>query len=774
MLLTAGGVLSGYGSGPSSAGSLSAPAPVTMVVDPATGHQAISPLIYGINDDASLDTAFATNQAKMNPTLDRLGGNRWTAYNWTDNLSNAGSDYEYESDDYLSSSTAPGAAVLPTVQADETRGVTTLVTIPVNGYVASVATVGSVENTPNYLQLDFKVEQPGDADTANQAVNPSSPIVYQNQFVTWLKNTAPGAKVMFALDNEPDLWDSTHSEVHPAATTYAEILADDLSYAEAIHAVDPNALITGPVSYGYEGYISLQQAPDSAADGNFLDWYLAQVKAADRARGYAVIDDLDLHWYPEATGNGARITDTGTSPAESAAREQAPRSLWDPTYVEDSWITQWFTNPVSGRSAIDLIPTLKAQIAANDPGTKLDFSEWNYGGGQDISGGIATADVLGIFGRYGVHAAAWWPLNPVETYSRAAFAVFRNYDGHDSTFGDTSVTATTTDPVNTSVYGSIDSDNPSRVVIVAVNKNNAPTVTTLHLTGGYSTSRASVYTLTSAGPQVEPAGVISATSSATFTYTMPAQSVSVIVPAPAAPNGCPSTDGTKPSSASGIAAVSVGGCPGYVAVDGQGQVWAFGSAHWYGDLSTVHLAAPIIAIQATPDGGGYWLLGADGGIFNYGDARFYGSTGGLKLAAPVVGMAVTTTGDGYWMVAKDGGVFSYGDARFYGSTGGLKLAQPVDGIAVAPGGRGYWLVASDGGVFASPRTGSTDRWARPGWPSRSSACPVRPTAGVTPSSDPTAACSVSGMHRSSDRSGATLLRPPWWPYPPRRAMPGMT
>ena len=41
---------------------------------------------------------------------------------------------------------------------------------------------------------------------------------------------------------------------------------------------------------------------------------------------------LDVHWYPEARGT-KRITDKDTSPKTVAARLQAPRSLWDPTYI---------------------------------------------------------------------------------------------------------------------------------------------------------------------------------------------------------------------------------------------------------------------------------------------------------------------------------------------------------------------------------------------------------------------------------------------------------
>jgi hypothetical protein len=334
---------------------------------------------------------------------------------------------------------------------------------------------------------------------------------------------------MISLDNEPEIWDVTHAEIHPKPTTYVELLTKDLEYAAAIKKVMPSALVTGPVSYGWEGYVNLQDAPGSAKYGNFLDWYLAQVRLADQKAGLTLINDLDLHWYPEATGGGVRVVGAQTTPAIVAAREQAPRSLWDPTYVEDSWITQDST----GGKAIDLVPRLEGMIASHNPGMNLDFSEWNYGADQDISGGIATADVLGIFGRYGVHAAAWSPLDQGPSYALGAFAVFRNYDGHGAAFGDTEVSATTSNTVTSSVYASIDKAGPGHVVIVVINKALSSQPATIDLQGVAAATSATVYTLTSASTVPERAPSLTTKTPGSLFYDMPAQSVSVIVPAPA-------------------------------------------------------------------------------------------------------------------------------------------------------------------------------------------------------------------------------------------------
>jgi hypothetical protein len=138
---------------------------------------------------------------------------------------------------------------------------------------------------------------------------------------------------------------------------------------------------------------------------------------------------------------------------------------------------------------------------------------------------------------------------------------------------------------------------------------------------------------------------------------------------------------------------------GYWLVASDGGIFSYGDATFYGSTGNIHLNQPIVGMGTTPDGRGYWLVASDGGIFNFGDAGFYGSTGAIVLNKPIVGMASTPDGGGYWLVASDGGVFTFGDASFYGSTGSIHLNEPIVSLVRTPDGQGYWLVASDGGVF---------------------------------------------------------------------------
>jgi hypothetical protein len=276
------------------------------------------------------------------------------------------------------------------------------------------------------------------------------------------------------------------------------------------------------VNYGWQGFVRLQDAPD-ANNRDFLNFFLQQMAQAEVADGHRVLDVLDVHWYPEAQGGGVRITDDNATAAVVAARKQAPRSLWDPTYTEKSWITDCCSGPIR------LLPWIKDKIAANYPGTRLAITEYNYGAGGHISGGIAQADVLGIFGREGLFAATQWRLSNSNDFTYGAFDMFRNYDGANGSFGDTSIRATNTDIANASVYASVNGGNAARMVIVAINKADAAQTAGIAVTHTAQFHTAQVYTLTAGTSQPQRQADIAITLTNAFQYDMPANSVTTLV-----------------------------------------------------------------------------------------------------------------------------------------------------------------------------------------------------------------------------------------------------
>lgn len=460
----------------------------------------------------------------------RQGGNRMTAYNWENNASNAGSDYLHQNDSFLGGGETPGEVVRLAVQAAHDHDAAMLVTVPLVGYVAADKNGGGdVNQTPNYLQTRFRVSQAFKGSALSETPDTKDGFVYQDEFVNWLDKqfpyakTAPRKTIFFSMDNEPDLWAHTHERIHPAPVGYDELLGRNVEYAKAVKSVVPGAKVYGSVNYGWAGMTNLQDAPDNGGR-DYLDFFLAGARDAEQAEGKRLIDVLDFHWYPEAQGGGERITASSTGAGIVAARLQAPRSLWDSSYTEDSWITQYSTN-----GPIDLLHRIQSKIAAHYPGTGIAITEYNYGGTDHISGGLAQADVLGIYGREGVTAACYWSLTGQDGYVWAAFDAFLSYDGAGSAFGNTGLTATTSDVPGTSIYASLDDGNEGRVVLVALNKTSAPIDVGFAVTHTQEFSQAEVYEVTSASPTPTRGADIAISKTNAFVHQLPGYSISTIV-----------------------------------------------------------------------------------------------------------------------------------------------------------------------------------------------------------------------------------------------------
>jgi hypothetical protein len=480
--------------------------------------KSISPFAYGVN----YDLRDAQNQRWG---IVRSGGNRLTAYNWETNASNAGSDYLYQNDSLLSESDAPAKPVLEMIDGAAAIGAPSVITVSNADYVSADKKGGGDvrQSGPNYLTTRFKRNRPKKPTPFTPLPAAQDDFVYQDEFVAFLKAQRPTAKLLFSMDNEPELWAHTHAEIFPSPVTYADLWRRNHDYAKATKEAWPGAEVLGFVSYGYTGYVSLQEARD-ANGRNFIEWYLDQARDAEKSEGKRLIDYLDLHWYPEAQGAGQRVVGESTAPEVVAAREQAPRSLWDPRYEEVSWIRDVVGGPIK------LLPWVQAKIDAHYPGTKLAMSEWNFGGGNHISGAIAVADVLGVFGRHGMSLATYWPMLQSEAFAYAAFRIYRNYDGHGAAFGDVSIATSSSDVTNATAYGSIKSEDPARTVIVVINKANKTKKAGISIRHAAVYVKAKVYVLAGAQPKIVEGPVLSPVASNAFNYDMPAQSVSVIVP----------------------------------------------------------------------------------------------------------------------------------------------------------------------------------------------------------------------------------------------------
>jgi hypothetical protein len=410
---------------------------------------------------------------------------------------NAARDWEFRN----TSTNTDGAAADTFVTQARSAGATPLLTVPMLGWVA--------RNNDNQVQSVGVPNQGGPAINANGAVagydptqnravtsvpsfatkgsvfsdtpSAAAPAVYQDEWIHHLVDRfgADGVR-FFAMDNEPDLWSITHTDVHPAQMSYQSMLDTFEQYSNAVKAQEPNALVLGPDVSGWTSYMysALDRGTDNyhthadrTAHGNqeFLAWWLAQVARQDRASGTRTLDLLDVHYYPQADG----VWSDAADPAAQALRIRSTRSLWDPTYGDESWIGE----PVM------LIPRLKQWVNQNYPGTGIAITEYSWGAEKDASGAVALATVLGIFGQYGVDLATYWAYPDPKSPAGAAFRLYRNADGQGATFGDRELPASSSNP-GLAVFAARHSDRPE-VDVMLINQSAAgPANVRLNLKSG--------------------------------------------------------------------------------------------------------------------------------------------------------------------------------------------------------------------------------------------------------------------------------------------------
>ncbi len=302
-----------------------------------------------------------------------------------------------------------------------------------------------------------------------------------DHMITRWGNAAAGGLRYYSLDNEPSLWSFDHWDVHPNGATYDEVWGKMRDFGVAIRTRDANAVITGPEEWGWSGYFEsgLDQeagSVDYATHGNtpYIDWLLQQAKAYHDANGVRILDVLTVHFYPQGVGEFGEPQSVSLVTRE--LRNRSTRSLWDPAYVNESWI---------GGAGIDggvvkLIPRLKKWVADFYPGTKIGITEYNWGAEDHINGATAQADVLGIFGREGLDIAVRWKSPDPAGHVYKAFKIYRNYDGAQSRFGDISVSTGGPNPDVVAAFGALRSTD-SALTIMLVDKTVGAKPATVNL-----------------------------------------------------------------------------------------------------------------------------------------------------------------------------------------------------------------------------------------------------------------------------------------------------
>ncbi|MBF0592266.1 MAG: VCBS repeat-containing protein [Nitrospirae bacterium] len=515
---------------------------ISLSVDVSANRKAISPYIYGLNFvNLAKEESFAR---EIDLPVARWGGNSTSRYNWKTNNTNAGSDW------YFENVTNDDAADYTSFIDQNIRTKSdSLLTIPMIGYIAkddkscgfSIAKYGAQQYS-DYWRPDCGngISANGSNITGNDPLD-TSIAVNETYMQDWVKSIVTkygnGGVKFYTLDNEPELWSSTHRDVHPTLESYDELYSKTVAYATAIKAADATAKVFGYVSFGWTGYWRSQRDVDAGSKSgwtNFPDltghnnlyqveFYLDQMHKYEQKNNVRLLDYLDLHYYPE---NGVALTTAGDASTQ-ALRLRCTRSLWDPTYKDESWIGG--ADQPSDWQEIRLIPRMHAWVDKWYPGTRLAITEYNFGGLEDINGALAQADVLGIFGREGLYLATLWDdVNDTQP-GFYAFRIYRNYDGSHSKFGETSILATSSDQSRLAIYAAQRSaDNALTMVIINKTANTINgSVAIANFTP--SANNAQVYRYSSDNLNAIVHLADQAASASGFSGAFPANSITLVV-----------------------------------------------------------------------------------------------------------------------------------------------------------------------------------------------------------------------------------------------------
>lgn len=498
----------------------------SVTIDTTADKNPISRYIYGLNDVYSLNDVTVYSVKQSDPRI--------SSYNWETNASNSTALDGMKNDLSLVSSFPPSERKEPAlltrqlVERSDKYGIASrYVTLQMMGFVANDTNGAISEDDPpkrfasvRWIKNDSLLTTPDIYDDT----------VFMDEYISALVykygTAADGGINGYFLDSEPENWNSLYPTVSTEPLTAETLLSKSVSLANTAKKIDPTALIYGPSIGGLEAFVSLKNQDDweqyKSNYSWFIDYYLDKMSKASAQTGTRLLDVLDLHFISEARSVLLEPIVGSDSVLANEERMQAPRILWDPNYTENS------SSAILYKQHTPLIPTIQASIRMYFPDTKLSFSEYNFGGGDHISGGIAEADALGIFSEQNVYMACLKPDTEDFSYQKSGINIYTNYDGDGSTYGDTTVSADNGGSTDCSVYASVNSDDESALKVVFINKTANEMPVDFSISSNYDFEAANVYSFDSTSSEISLSNEPVSISDNSFVFTAAPLSVSLL------------------------------------------------------------------------------------------------------------------------------------------------------------------------------------------------------------------------------------------------------
>jgi hypothetical protein len=392
---------------------------VTIQVDPTKGRKAISPYIYGKNNNISDAPGSPTTPATWKRMRDaglrmtrENGGNNASKYNWRKKISSHPDWYNniYNHDwDYQAKTLG-----------DSMPGTQGMWAFQLIGYAAS-----NLNNNFNDWAYDQSsgggacqntagggTVKPGTGCVAAVAGNTNLYLENWNADSTtaildhWFGTGGLGLNKnnikYWSMDNEPDIWNGTHDDVmatQPAAEAFMQLY---FSVAKKARAKDPTIKLCGPVPASEWQWYSWNNNKIAVGGNSYtwLEFFIKRISEEETATGIRLLDVIDIHSYPNEANDSDIVQlhriyfdSLYTYPGANGVKTTAA-SGWDNTITNEN---------VFGRCN----KWLKQYMGPNH-GVTFAVSEYGFTANNVNTTATSYASVLGTFADNGVEYFTPW------------------------------------------------------------------------------------------------------------------------------------------------------------------------------------------------------------------------------------------------------------------------------------------------------------------------------------------------------------------------------
>lgn len=395
----------------------------TISVDANLNKRAVSPYIYGLNNDYDKPAQFYKDAGVRFSRMNQ--GNNATKYNWRKKISSHPDWYNnvYANDwDAKSKKVSGNHPDMQVMFAFQLLGRVASSTAHNfndwafnssqwwNGVNQNLAG-GGVPDTvkifkDNQWQYVSKAKVEGNVNLYTQEWPADSTVAILNH---WFGEGGLGLNknqfLYWSMDNEADIWNGTHDDVmKDGQISASEFMDKYIEVAKKAKALFPEIKLCGPVTTSeWQWFIWGDER--IRMNGVYYTWFEYFIKRCadeEKASGVRVLDVFDIHHYPWAPNDAGAL--------------QNHRSFFDKSYVypgangvktinsgwDDSQNEVYIFQRVND--------WLNKHFGANH-GITLGVSEWHTGVSNPNLASVIYASTLGVFANNGVEFFTPWSWN---------------------------------------------------------------------------------------------------------------------------------------------------------------------------------------------------------------------------------------------------------------------------------------------------------------------------------------------------------------------------